>query len=32
MLNITIYLEKTIFVQQNKPQLFKKQLFLYEGL
>ncbi len=32
LLKRKIYIEKTICTQQNKPQLFEKWLFLYEGL
>ncbi len=32
LLKRKIYIEKTICTQQNKPQLFEKLLFLYEGL
>ncbi len=32
LLKRKIYIEKTICTQQNKPQLFDKWLFLYEGL
>ncbi len=32
LLKRKIYTEKTICTDQNKPQLFEKWLFLYEGL
>ncbi len=32
LLKRKIYIEKTIYTQQNKPLLFEKWLFLYEGL
>ncbi len=32
LLKRKIYFEKTICTQQNKPQLFEKCLFIYEGL
>ncbi len=32
LLKKKIYIEKTICTQQNKPHLFEKWLFLYEGL
>ncbi len=32
LLKRKIYIEKTICTQQNKPQLFEKWLFQYEGL
>ncbi len=32
LLKRKIYIQKTICTQQNKPQLFEKWLFLYEGL